>query len=57
MFWRMQHEGNILIDKLIKKKFPKTELALMHCVLSYPTKYSDANLNLIKILKKNFLID
>ena len=26
----------------------------MHCVLSYPTKYSDANLNLIKILKKKF---
>lgn len=43
-----------LIDKFIKKRFPKTELALMHCVLSYPTKYSDANLNLIKILTKKF---
>jgi len=26
----------------------------MHCVLNYPTKYEDANLNYIKILKKKF---
>ena len=43
-----------LIENFIKKNYPKTELALMHCVLSYPTKYKDANLNLIKVLKKNY---
>jgi sialic acid synthase SpsE len=42
------------VDNFIKKKYPKVDLALMHCVLSYPTKYSDANLNLIKVLKKKF---
>ena len=26
----------------------------MHCVLNYPTKYEDANLNYIKTLKKKF---
>ena len=26
----------------------------MHCVLNYPTKYEDANLSYIKILKKKF---
>lgn len=30
------------------------ELCLMHCVLSYPCKYEDANLNMIKTLKKVF---
>ena len=42
------------INKFLQKKYPKTELALMHCILSYPTKYQDANLNLIKILTKKF---
>ena len=42
------------VDDFIKKKFPKTDLALMHCILSYPTRYSDANLNIIKVLKKKF---
>ena len=42
------------IENFIKKNFPRTDLAFMHCVLSYPTKYSDANLKLIKFLKKKF---
>jgi N-acetylneuraminate synthase len=44
----------IYIDKFIKTKFPQTELAFMHCVLSYPTEYKDANLEIIKFLKKKF---
>lgn len=30
------------------------DIAIMHCVLSYPTEYSDANLLMIKDLAKNF---
>lgn len=30
------------------------ELCILHCVLSYPTKNEDANLNMIKTLKKTF---
>lgn len=30
------------------------EICLLHCVLSYPTKNSDANLNVIKTLKRIF---
>lgn len=30
------------------------EIALLHCVLSYPCKNEDANLNIIKTLKKEF---
>lgn len=30
------------------------EIALLHCVLSYPCKYEDANLNVISTLKKVF---
>ena len=30
------------------------EICLLHCVLSYPTKNSDANLNIIKTLKRIF---
>lgn len=30
------------------------DLTLFHCVLSYPTKEADANLNVIKTLKKEF---
>lgn len=30
------------------------EICLLHCVLSYPTKNSDANLNFIKTLKRTF---
>lgn len=31
-----------------------TEICLLHCVLSYPTKNKDANLNVIKTLKRVF---
>ena len=31
-----------------------TEIALLHCVLSYPCKNEDANLNTIKVLKRVF---
>lgn len=30
------------------------DIVLLHCVLSYPTKYEDANLNVIRTLKKVF---
>lgn len=30
------------------------EICLLHCVLSYPTKNQDANLNMIKALKRTF---
>ena len=42
------------IDKYIKKNFPKIDVALMHCILSYPTKFEDAHLELISILKNKF---
>jgi sialic acid synthase SpsE len=35
-------------------RLPKKKICIMHCVLNYPTKYEDANLNYIKILKKKF---
>jgi len=31
-----------------------TKIGLLHCVLSYPTEYEDANLLMIKYLKDNF---
>lgn len=37
----IENEGNI-------------KIGLMHCVLSYPTEYEDANLLMIKCLKDNF---
>ena len=30
------------------------EIIIMHCILNYPTKDTDANLNMIYDLKKNF---
>ena len=33
---------------------PKKKLCIMHCVLNYPTKDEDLNLNYIKTLKKKF---
>ncbi len=44
----------IYVNNFIKKNFPNTELAFLHCVLSYPTDYKSANLNMIKFLKKKF---
>lgn len=42
------------IKRRVDKKYPGSELIFLHCVLSYPTKYSDANLNMIKFLNKEF---
>jgi sialic acid synthase SpsE len=33
---------------------PKKQVCIMHCVLNYPTKNENANLNFISTLKKNF---
>jgi len=30
------------------------DVSLLHCILNYPTKYKNANLNMIKSLSKNF---
>ena len=38
--------------RLIKKSVKK--IILMHCILNYPTKNEDANLNMITSLKKEF---
>tara|TARA_Y100000591_G_scaffold308832_1_gene309591 strand:+ start:249 stop:1292 length:1044 start_codon:yes stop_codon:yes gene_type:complete len=38
--------------KIIKKKVRK--IILMHCILNYPTKNANANLNMIQSLKKEF---
>lgn len=38
----------------IIRKYNKKELALLHCVLEYPTPYEHANLNKIVALKKEF---
>ena len=40
--------------KYIKKNNKKIDIAILHCILSYPTKYDDCNLNMIKIFKKKF---
>jgi N-acetylneuraminate synthase len=42
------------INKYIEKKNPKIDLAILHCILSYPTSYDDANLGVIKLLKNKF---
>ena len=39
--------------KILKKNKIK-KIVLMHCILNYPTKDSDANLNMIKSLQKEF---
>ncbi len=44
----------VFLDKYLQKNFPKIEVIFLHCILSYPTSFSDANLNFIKILKKRF---
>ena len=38
----------------ILKKNKVKKIVLMHCILNYPTKDSDANLNMIKSLQKEF---
>jgi len=44
----------ISLDKYLKRKFPKIQVIFLHCVLSYPTSFKNANLNFINILKKKF---
>lgn len=39
---------------LIEKTNPNVDIGILHCVLSYPTDYSDANLLMIKNLKDSF---
>lgn len=39
---------------LIEKTNPNVDIGILHCVLSYPTDYLDANLLMIKNLKDNF---
>jgi len=39
---------------VIEKENSSLPITLLHCVLSYPTNYSDANLNRIKILVQKF---
>ena len=36
------------------KEGGNSQIAIMHCILSYPTKYEDCNLNMIKYLKVVF---
>lgn len=36
------------------EKEGNSQIVIMHCILSYPTKYEDANLGMIKYLKKVF---
>ena len=40
--------------KYIYKNNPKAKLIILHCVLSYPTNYNYAHLEIIKNLKKKF---
>lgn len=40
--------------KFIKKLNKNIGLTLLHCILSYPTKYEDCNINYISIMKNNF---
>ena len=41
----------ITLDQYLKKKYPNVQIIFLHCVLSYPTSFKDANLNFINILK------
>ena len=42
------------IYNYIRKKNRKIDVAILHCILSYPTKLEDCNLNLITFLKSKF---
>jgi sialic acid synthase SpsE len=42
------------IEKVWAERKIESEIALLHCVSSYPTAPSEANLNMIKILKDKF---
>jgi N-acetylneuraminate synthase len=40
--------------KYIKKKNSKIDIGILHCILSYPTKLEDCNLDFIKYFKNKF---
>ena len=40
--------------KYIKKNNLKIDIAILHCILSYPTKLDDCNLNTISLLQSKF---
>jgi len=44
------------IDEAVRtiRKTGNNQIALLHCILNYPTRYKDANLNMIKHLKTIF---
>ena len=42
------------VENYIKRNFSKIDIALMHCILSYPTKFKDAHLEMIPFLKRIF---
>jgi len=46
--WEIKNAVNIL------KKFGSKDISIMHCILNYPTKSINANLGMIKNLKKLF---
>jgi len=43
-----------IVSYLLKKNKKHTDLALLHCVSSYPTQFDEANINSIISLKQNF---
>ena len=47
------------IDRAIKwiKKYKNNKISILHCVSSYPTKYEDLNLNIIKKMMKKYNFD
>ena len=46
-------EINNVYKLLVNKKI---QIGILHCILSYPTQYKDANLGLINFLKTNRLV-
>ena len=42
------------VYKYIRKNNKEIDIAILHCILAYPTKLEDSNLNLITFLKSKF---
>ena len=40
--------------RYIRSKNKKIDIAILHCILSYPTSYKNCNLNIIKLFKKKY---
>ena len=47
-------EIDFAINELVKFGCKKKEIVLLHCILNYPTKKTDANLNMIRGLIKKY---